>query len=728
VNSVKSCVALTGLTVLAACLSACGGGGSGNSGLTPATVISTPPTPTPTTVVSSAPTISVLSSRADQVSGGDALVEIALPPDAAASSVQVQAGTTDVTAQFAIRPNGKYQGLLTGLLVGNTDVTARVGNSDPAKATITNFSNGGALLYGPQASPWTCDAGALDAQCNRPVSYSFKYKSSNPALTGFRDYDPATPATDVAATVTDQGKSVPFIIRIEKGVQDRDYFNVAVLFDPTKPWTPWAPQAGWNGKVRFHHGFGMGVGFAQSNTIAASNLLTSEYALGKGFLVADAALNVNTHNANLVVQAESMIMLKEHIVETYGPIRFAFGFGSSGGAIAQYQMANAYPGLYDGIITNASFPDNISTLTEIEDCSLLTNYFTNATVGWADADRAAASGHPSTGVCAQWAPLTAVYNPAPPAGGTCDLPVALRYDALLNPNGGRCSLQDYMVSVMGRSPITGFAYRPYGNVGVQYGLSAVQSGRITPQQFVDLNAKIGAHDIDFVWRPGRVTADSVAVENSYRSGAINEATNLNKVAILDLRPIDLSGIHHQFRVWSTRARLQRANGSSANQVIWFNSGSENEAHDAMDAWLTAVEADKGSNSRSQKLLANKPASLIDRCGALPGTGLTMLECTGSPDGATRMAAGEDITNDNLNCQLKALNRTTYAVTFTDPQWAQLTAAFPAGVCDYSKPGVGQQSTVAWQRYVRPDGTIAVGGEPMPIAPAEALMPEGSRSC
>lgn len=47
----------------------------------------------------------------------------------------------------------------------------------------------------------------------------------------------------------------------------------------------WAPQAGWNGKVRSHHGFGMGVGFAQNNTIAANNLSSSECALGKGFLV-----------------------------------------------------------------------------------------------------------------------------------------------------------------------------------------------------------------------------------------------------------------------------------------------------------------------------------------------------------------------------------------------------------------------------------------------------------
>ena len=700
--------------IMASLLSAgCGGGDSSSVSLLPP---SPPPLPsTPMTQEATPPVISILSNRADLLSGGDALVELALPQGAVVSDVRVQLGEADVTSQFAVRANGKYQGLLGGLAVGANELVARVGNGRPASVTVTNYKSGGPLLYGPQVTPWACDAGATDAQCNRSVGYTFKYKSSDPALTGWRNYDPVNPPSDIATTITDQGKSVPFVVRVETGVQDRDYYNIAVLFDPAKAWTPWEPQAGWNGKVRFHHGFGLGVGFAQSNIIAGANVLSSEYALGKGFLVATASLNVNTHNGNIGVQAESMIMLKEHIVEAYGPIRFAFGFGSSGGALAQYQMANAYPGIYDGIITNASFPDSITPLVEIEDCALLRNYFTGAVLGWTDAQRAAASGHPSTSVCVQWAGLATVYNPSV-NGATCDLPTALLYNAALNPTGVRCSLQDYMISIMGRSPVTGFANRPYGNAGVQYGLRALQAGTITPEQFIDLNARIGAHDIDYVWQPGRITADAVAVENSYKAGAINEANNLNKVAIIDLRPIDLSGIHHQFRAWSTRARIQRALGSSDNQVIWFDSGSENEAHDAMNAWLTAVEADQGVTPRAQKLLRNKPATLFDRCSSSSGTGLTMTQCTSAADGATRMAAGEDITNDNVSCQLMPLNRGAYSVAFTDPQWVQLQSAFPAGVCDYSRPSQGQQMTVAWQRYIRQDGTVVVGGEPLPAPP------------
>ena len=53
------------------------------------------------------------------------------------------------------------------------------------------------------------------------------------------------------------------------------------------------------------------------------------------------------------------------------------------------------------------------------------------------------------------------------------------------------------------------------------------------------------------------------------------------------------------------------------------------------------------------------------------------------------------------CQLKPLRRAdTTRSTFTDAQWAQLQATFPEGVCDYSKPGVGQQGTIPWQTYQR----------------------------
>src|SRR5439155_236501 len=83
-------------------------------------------------------------------------------------------------------------------------------------------------------------AGATDAQCNRPVVYDYQYMPSGGG--GFQPYDPNNPPSNVGTTTTDQGKTVPYIVRRETGSQDRGQYQIAVLFDPTKSWAPWAPQ------------------------------------------------------------------------------------------------------------------------------------------------------------------------------------------------------------------------------------------------------------------------------------------------------------------------------------------------------------------------------------------------------------------------------------------------------------------------------------------------------
>ena len=117
------------------------------------------------------------------------------------------------------------------------------------------------------------------------------------------------------------------------------------------------------------------------------------------------------------------------------------------------------------------------------------------------------------------------------------------------------------------------------------------------------------------------------------------------------------------------------------------------------------------------MIAHRPASANDRCGSADGTGLSMLECTGLADGSTRMAAGEAITGDVLECQLAPLDRASYgAVVFSDAQWSRLKAAFPTGVCDFGRPGKGQQPTRFWQTYLDTLGQVVVGGMPLPDLP------------
>jgi hypothetical protein len=86
-----------------------------------------------------------------------------------------------------------------------------------------------------------------------------------------------------------------------------------------------------------------------------------------------------------------------------------------------------------------------------------------------------------------------------------------------NPRGVRCDLWDDLVNVLGRDPRTGYANRPLGNVGVEYGLQALERKQIIPAQFVDLNAKIGSYNVNYQWQSARVGASRVGLRNAYRS-------------------------------------------------------------------------------------------------------------------------------------------------------------------------------------------------------------------
>jgi hypothetical protein len=699
-------------------------------------------------VTNSPATIKVLSNRADLISGGQALVEVDPPQGVDASRLSVSLAGKNITSMFAVRENGLYEGMVTGLNKGANELTATVTDGASTSVTITNHSISGPVIYGPQIQPWSCDTGAMDAQCDRPVSFTYKYVSKNAVQSGFKNYDPGHPATDVATTTTDQGRVVPFIVRVETGVQDRDYYNVAVLYDPTKPWAPWAPQPGWNQKVLIMHGAGCGKGYGQSNLVAGQSVL-DQYALSHGFAVMSVALNDSGHNCNIAVQAEATMMAKEHLIDTYGPIRYVMGYGNSGGALAQQWMANAYPGLYNGIIVGAAFPDYGSTATEIEDCGLLSGYFSSNGTAWSPAAQTVAAGHltPSANgdsVCQNWANpvgLGTAYGyfnlwnasaqgiinvagaPSFPgisstALGGCDAPLAQIFSPSANPLGVRCDIWTYVSSILGRRQQDGYGSRAYSNVGVQYGLAALNAGAITPAQFVDLNQNIGSYDINGIWQASRSAADPGAVASAYASGWINEGNGMDQVAILQIRAADISDLHHLYRTWAMAARLDQSNGTHGNMAIWYDTNkSQGDAYDAMDAWLSAIEVDKSNTSLPQKIIADRPKQDSDLCGSNSGTGLTMQQCTGYLDASPRMAAGGPIQDDVIDCQLATLNRASYKVAFTDMQWSQLEAAFPSGVCDYSKAGSAQQPTVKWQTYIHPDGTVVSGGMPLPAAPS-----------
>ncbi len=328
---------------------------------------------------------------------------------------------------------------------------------------------------------------------------------------------------------------------------------------------------------------------------------------------------------------------------------------------------------------------------------------------------------------------------------------AERYDPDSNPGGVRCSILDAAINVFGprkkkdwtpeeKEVGHGFAGIPIDNVGVQYGLGALQQGKITPAQFVDLNVKIGGLDkANITPTKNRISADRPALANAYRSGMINEANNMNRTAIIDCRGPDPGAFHDAYRAFAMRARLDRENGGHGNQLIWEgpvlilgDSKCEANSFDAMDEWLGSVEKDKKKGSLAHKIVRDKPADLTDRCYSGTGTKLTDNLCGQAvvPTYRTpRVVAGDAITTDTNKCQLKPLNRgDDYGpAPFTDAEWSQLEAVFPKGVCDFSKPGVDQQGTVAWQTYQRRNGKVIYGGKklgPPPRSKAKRVRRKG----
>jgi Tannase-like family of unknown function (DUF6351) len=80
----------------------------------------------------------------------------------------------------------------------------------------------------------------------------------------------------------------------------------------------------------------------------------------------------------------------------------------------------------------------------------------------------------------------------------------------------------------------GFARRPLDNVGVQYGLAALNAGLISEAQFLDLNEKIGGLDIDANFIPERMVADRQATRAAYQTGKVIGGGPLGSVPILDV--------------------------------------------------------------------------------------------------------------------------------------------------------------------------------------------------
>src|SRR5207248_4454038 len=118
----------------------------------------------------------------------------------------------------------------------------------------------------------------------------------------------------------------------------------------------------------------------------------------------------------------------------------------------------------------------------------------------------------------------------------------------------------------------------------------------------------------------RSSADLDGLSRAYASGLVDEANNLNQVAIIDLRGPDPGAFHDVYRTYAMRARLMRDFGTAANQVLWRGQipllGDTNFADQAVfaeDKWLARVAADTRDVPLAQKIIEDKPGDVADRC-------------------------------------------------------------------------------------------------------------------
>jgi hypothetical protein len=271
---------------------------------------------------------------------------------------------------------------------------------------------------------------------------------------------------------------------------------------------------------------------------------------------------------------------------------------------------------------------------------------------------------------------------------------------------------------------------------VQYGLKALTSGAITPEEFVVLNEKIGGSDVDLNPIATRSTADLDAIRIAYQAGIVSDGKHLGETPMIDLRGYDdsslppppgLLGIHHIWRSFSLRARLDAANGNHDNHVMWRYgtglvapnaSGLRLQSFLTIDQWVAGIVGDASDATIEQKILTHKPVQAFDFCYLTSDTTFTtkvtdFAVCDADPflrpHTSPRQVAGGPLTENILKCQLKPLDPAEYSpATLSASQLDRCKRCFPAACATGASPARGRCPAISPL-----DFSGGPGGVPLP---------------
>jgi hypothetical protein len=723
---------------------------------------------TPTTAASASPptnlSIEILSSRPDRVSDGDALVRIG----GARGPITVTLNGQPVSVPPAA--DGTLTGVVSGLRLGANELRATARRERPARVVLTNHARSGPIFSGPQQYPFLCRTAAaglgqpivdnqdrqgfrvLDASgavvgwsrdCSAPTVVDQVYRATNGTFKPMPT-DGSRPA-DLTTTTTMDGRTVDYVVRRERGTINRFVYSIAMLAD----------ESAWNRRVIYRFDGGVAIGHDQGS-LPGGHLYHEGLSLGYAILYSTGT-RTNTHY-NLVLGGETALMLKEHFIESHGVPLYTVGVGASGGAIQQYVYGQNYGrDIIDAAIPQYSYPDMVTQTIHVGDCELLEHYMDvtdAANPKWRDwTNRTRLIGMNGSNT------VPNPYRGNAPGSDECVAgwrgltplalnPLWINLNALwaqMDPPGVAQTVQwthwADLVNIYGVGP-DGYARAAWDNVGVQYGLSALTSGAITPTEFLDLNAKVGswkaqsdmvqegcpftpaacADPAQFdpwsarnmrlspdggVTPAPRTTGDRIAISASYSSGLV--FTGRIDLPIIDWRHYleDQLDMHNSHQSFASRQRMLNHDGRAGNQVIWFTDARPAAAFDqtpqalaVMDQWMANIRTHPGRG-----VAGNKPADAVDSCFATNGTRIAagpdvwngILDrkpagaCTAQFKlyGTSRIVAGGPIEGGVFACHRQpiwaAIGRGLYGSWHpTAAEFDRLRRIFPTGVCAYPR--------------------------------------------
>ena len=556
------------------------------------------------------------------------------------------------------------------------------------------------------------------------------------------------------------GELVNEIYRVEQGTINRFIYVIAMLASPAEGRLG---REHWNHKLIYQFQGGSGIGFRQGKE-SANHLINKRIEqLKLGYAVITSSANKTSYTYNMLLAEDTAKRVKRQFIALYGEPIYTIGIGGSGGGLAQYLLAQNGAGIIDAAMPLYSYPDMITQTIYALDCDLLNNYYNyraDEPELYQDWPRRAAiegmnalDGFPQKAGFLE--PLNQLLSgrwPRNPTGNSECISGWFGFSSFINnPRQGFLrsffsnqiqrlvdwSYWEDMQALFGRDE-QGFAHTTWDNVGVQYGLQALQQGKIDFDEFIRLNREIGAWrsqsemQEEWLWLPlgkhlplwlslwgrhnitevnqglaRRHQGDIEAMASAYRSGQV--FIGKIDIPVLDIRHYLESelNMHHLSASFNSRVRIQQYHGDVRHHLIWVAHKDYNplvRGFAVMDQWMLALLKDP-----RRDMLAAKPKDLADSCfGAdseviASGNRVWDGPWNSQPAGAcsrfypaysnVRIAAGAPWDGSIFKCHLQstdqAVAKAMYGGRVTEQELQQLKETFPAGVCNYALGDVGR---------------------------------------